>query len=170
MKLDHVGWNFGILTPHFRTKCWALKVKQVISKYLENQKEKGIVQIAYFLTNMHRTYVVQYDIATDQEQIRGFWGSPILSSPLSTRKWLNQMIQSRLSFIARCYFQDLIYICHTQQGSFDHTYLNRQQADFPWKWPQETQNRKDNHKTRFSYLAFIGEIPFTPLGGGGRRT
>lgn len=172
MKLDHVGWNFGILTPHFRTKCWALKVKQVISKYLENQKEKGIVQIAYFLKNMHRTCMVQYHIGTNQEQISGCWGNPILSSPLSTRtrKWLNPMIQSRLSFLARSYFQDLIYICHTQQGSFDHTYLDRQQADFPWKYPQETQNRKDNHKTRFSYLAFIGEIPFTPLGGGGRRT
>ena len=126
MKLDHVGWNFGILTPHFRTKCWALKVKQVISKYLENQKEKGIVQIAYFLKNMHRTYVVQYHIATNQEQISEFWGSPILSSLLSTRKWLKPMIQSRLSFIARSYLQDLIYICHTQQGSFDHTYKKKE--------------------------------------------
>ena len=61
MKIDHVVWNFGILTPHFITECWALKVKQVISKYLENQEEKVNFQIAYFLKIMHRTYVVQYE-------------------------------------------------------------------------------------------------------------
>ena len=47
-------------------------VKQVISKYLENQKEKVIFQIAHCLKNMHRTYVVQYDRTTNQEQISGF--------------------------------------------------------------------------------------------------
>ena len=123
-------WHFN---PPFQNKMLSLKGKTGYFKVLGKSKRKGIVQIAYFLKNMHRTYVVQYHIATNQEQISGFWGSPILSSPLSTRKWLNPMIQSRLSSIARSYFQDLIYICHTQQGSFDHTYLDRQQADFPWK-------------------------------------
>lgn len=49
-----------------------LKVKQVISKYFENRKEKVIFQTAHYLKNMHRTYMVQYDRTTNQEQINGF--------------------------------------------------------------------------------------------------
>ena len=64
-----------------QNKGITLKVKQVISKYLENQKEKVIFQIAYCLKNMHRTYVVQCDIETNQEQIRVFLRQPNFEQP-----------------------------------------------------------------------------------------
>ena len=121
-------WHFS---PPFHNRMMSLEGKTGYFKVLGKLKKKVI--FSYCLKHMHRTYVVQYDRTTNQEQINGFWGIRILSSPLSTKKWLNQMIQSSLSFIARCYFQDLIYICRTQQWSFDHTHLNRQQADFPLK-------------------------------------
>lgn len=84
------------------------------------------------------------------------------------------MIQGRLSFIVRCYFQDLIYICHTQQGRFDHTQVDRQQANFPENSPrkhtiEKIKPLKTNHKIGSHIWPLLNPIQ-TPGGGeGGHR-
>ena len=150
----------------------SLKGKTGYFKVLGKSKRKGNFQIAYCLKNIHRTYVVQHDRTTNHEQISGFWGRPILSSPwpLSTKKWLNRMIQSRLSFIARCYFQDLSYVTHNKEVLTTPNWTGSKQIS-PENSPRKHKTEKikplkPNHKIGSHIWPLSLKSHSDPWGGG----